>query len=550
MQHFSFPFGDPVFPLGDWHVSVQIITFENTYGLDAARSRVEETTDGWRVRADRLMWAGGQESADGGATLAAARLADGDGVALSVHAEHAETIRCTKVILTGLPEATLLARRWDEETIPDAGVLYQYPGYTKFGSQSTIQTPLIFLKLVSGDGYLAIRSLDADVRCKRIAAYRHEGALTLELIHEEAAARMTTRVDVPAWRIERTNDPAAVVRAHAAHLAEAHGLARWEEREDVPAWARDIAMVAAIHGMHWSGYIFNTYDQMLDMLRWITERIEGRRVLAYLPGWEGRYYWQYGDYRPEPRLGGVDGFRRLVAGAHALGVHLMPMFGANSANTGLPNFEQWGEPARMRSAGGHIEQGNKPDWDVSRAHDPGWQAILNPGAPTWRNRLVRQVRALVTEYDLAGDAVFFDTSHWWQNDPVHPVYDGLRALKDELRAGMPRLMVTGEGWYDALGAITPVSHSHVPSRWIDEIFTPANRTFDHLSAGDPSRGSTGVHERGTEPFRLGPLARHHWPTVTLVNGSIARAPERVEWVIAQARQYAEHFLGDSLHRDE
>ncbi len=74
--------------------------------------------------------------------------------------------------------------------------------------------------------------------------------------------------------------------------------------------------------------------------------------------------------------------------------------------------------------------------------------------------------------------------------------------------------------------------------------------FPFLSAGDPSRGSTGVHERGTEPFRLSALARHHWPTVTLVDGSIARAPERVERVIAQARQYAEQFLGDSPHHGE
>ena len=93
------------------------------------------------------------------------------------------------------------------------------------------------------------------------------------------------------------------------------GLVPWEERADVPAWAREIALCLTLHGMHWTGAIFNTYDQMLDAIRFVTDRIDGRHVLAYLPGWEGRYYWQYGDYRPEPRLGGADGFARLCAGA-------------------------------------------------------------------------------------------------------------------------------------------------------------------------------------------------------------------------------------------
>jgi hypothetical protein len=294
--------------------------------------------------------------------------------------------------------------------------------------------------------------------------------------------------------------------------------------------------------MHWSGYVFNTYAPMAAALRWITSRIEGQRVLAYLPGWEGRYYWQYGNFRPDPRLGGEEGFRQLTREAHVLGVHLMPMFAAHSANSASPNFAQWGEPARLRTAAGFIEQGNKPDWDIARAHDPAWQAILNPGAPTWRAELIRQVRALLDTYDLGADAHFFDTSHWWQNDPTHPVYEGLVALRAELKTLYPELLICGEGWYDALGAVTPVSHAHVPAHWAEEAFTPHNRGFAHLSTGDPSRGSTGVHERGTSPFEIAPLARHHWPTVTIVDGTIERAPEGVEAVIAQPHAYIARFL--------
>ena len=42
MQHFSFDFGDPVYELAGWKVGAQIITFENTYGLDPDLVRVED----------------------------------------------------------------------------------------------------------------------------------------------------------------------------------------------------------------------------------------------------------------------------------------------------------------------------------------------------------------------------------------------------------------------------------------------------------------------------------------------------------------------------
>jgi hypothetical protein len=215
----------------------------------------------------------------------------------------------------------------------------------------------------------------------------------------------------------------------------------------------------------------------------------------------------------------------------------MPMFGVNCVNKNLPGYDAWGAPAEMRSALGLVFQGNRPDWDTSRAHDPGWQAWLNPGAPSWRGRLAAQVSALVEAFDLP--AVFFDTTHVWINDPQHDVYDGLVGLRDELKSRFPELFIAGEGWYDALGAVTPLSHTpgHLPARW-SALFTNYNRCFQHLATGDPSRGSTGVHEAGHVPFALAPDEPHMIPTLTVVDGTMALARERVDEVIAQAKRYA------------
>ena len=110
------------------------------------------------------------------------------------------------------------------------------------------------------------------------------------------------------------------------------------------------------------------YREMLDVLRFLAERVSGEAILAYLPGWEGRYYWQYGDYRPEPRLGGSAEFARLADGARALGIHLMPMFGANCANLRLPALGAMPADAHLASGAGDGRAGIRGDAAAAGAH--------------------------------------------------------------------------------------------------------------------------------------------------------------------------------------
>lgn len=534
MHRFSFPFENPTFDLNGWQVSLQVITFENTYGLSADRTSLHDGNGSLNLQCESLATAGGDATA-GRAWIRAQP--HEDATDLVAGAEHRHKIRCLKLIISGLPLGNLTGQRWESPApVPSGGVVYRYP----FDSRTalSLHTPLVFLSDPSG-GFIYFRSLDPAVRAKRFAFIPQGDTLTAELIFEENGPQMGRKTVAPAWRIGRCADPEAIVEEHIGDLAECFGLEPWEKRWDVPDWAREIALVASIHGMHWSGYTFNTYADMLRTLEWICERIDSKRVLAFLPGWEGRYYWQYGTYRPEPRLGGAAGFRRLSEGARRLGVALMPMFGANCANTHTRGYNRWGWPSILRSASGLEFQGNRPDWDASRAHDPGWQAWLNPGAPLWRRHLLRQVTGLIDRYELP--AVFFDTHHIWDNDPRYPLYEGLRSLRDDLKRGREQLLVVGEGWYDALGAITPVSQVGAPAQW-DQIFSRYCRTFAHLMWGDPGRGSSGVHEAGYTGSGLVPDSPYWWPTVTIVDGTLETAPEQVERVIEQAHKYAETYL--------
>ncbi len=292
MQQFSFDFRDPVFDVDGWRLSCQVISFENTYGLPPSAS-VRRRGDVETIVADRLTWAGGQRDASGTARIDARNT--GDGIEVTVAASMPERIRCTKLIVSGLPDGELLGHRWSRQAVTRGGTTVHYP--------STTHTALAFLNLGDGE-HLYFESLDERVRAKRFAFVRRDDGVAVELIHEDAAYEMSGETHTPPWRIGRTRDPEAIVRRHDTHVARAFGIEPWETRADVPPWAREVSLVVALHGMHWSGYTFNTYDDMAAALDFIAARVEGRRVLAFLQGWEGRYYWQYGDYRPEPALGG------------------------------------------------------------------------------------------------------------------------------------------------------------------------------------------------------------------------------------------------------
>jgi len=535
MHQLSYDFKNALFEVGSFEVSLQVHTFENVYGLDPNTVTYQREGNRSVFSAERLTWAGGQETAEGKAALI---VEENHGEArMTAKAEHTRKIRCIKILISGLLADKVFSVWEGEQEISDEGRVFHYPD-----AWCDLVTPILFLK-TGLDRFIYFRSLDNKVRAKRIAVYpslypKTEG-LTVELIYEELAPKMSRVIESAPWVIGSADDPDKTMANHIDHVEKAFGLKPWEQRADVPQWAREIALIAYIHGQHWTGYIFNDYADMLKIITWLADRLEANRILVHVAGWEGRYYWQYGEYRPDPRMGGEEGFRRFAEGTKQLGSRIQLMIGANCANTNLDNFEQWGHSAYLRSAGGFVFQGNKPDWDTSRAHDHAWQAWLNPGCPTWRARLVEQVTQMVEKSNI--DSIFLDTDQVWTNDPAFPVYEGLLQLRDELKARCPNLLIAGEGWYDALGAVTPLVHPGMPKRY-PELLGKYCRCFAHNSWGDAGRGSTGVFEGGYTKFSMVPESRYWIPTAVFVEDTLDEGRENLEEIIEQAREYNRRYL--------
>jgi hypothetical protein len=528
VQFASFDLRDPVFDAFGFRLSLQIVTLENVYGLDPQQTSARHEGRGFAVRAAGLTWAGASERAPGAALIRVVPGGEG-AVRVRVKARARAPVRCVKLLVRDLAPPLAWVEEAGQRAVGPFGEILAYP--------NRLPLPLVCLR--AGEETLAARVEDTRVREKRFAlAPERSGPLAgrgvLEVIHEEDAAAFGPELEAPPIVLARGLARDAAVAAQLAFAERAFGLCPLPARADLPGWARELRLVATLHGMHWTGRVFLDYAAMRDALRFVCERIDGRHVLAYLPGWEGRYYWQYGEYRPEPRLGGEAGFAALCDEARRLGAHLMPMFGGNCVNATLPRFAGLDPGAVLKSATRNRFHGNQPDWDFARAHDTGWQLWLNPGHPGWRDALAGQIEALARRFGF--DGVFLDTIHVWANDADHPVVDGIRALVERLRQALPEVLLAAEHDYDALLGLFPLFQR---AYWgADPGWTARYALrFAHLCEGEPE-GRTGVHEFGVwrTPAAPPPWAARpgYLPTIAFQDDTLARSRPALEAAIAAA----------------
>lgn len=547
MHNLSYDSKNPVFCFNGFYFSIQVFTHENCYEIDKGAVSTDGTNENFHLECAGLTWAGGQEKAAGSVKLNAEKTSKG--AIFHLQAEHGtENIRCVKLAFKGMDTGELAGLRMPEtedrlKKIPPEGIILRYPN-----GFDGLYTPLLILKQAE-DNYIYFRSMDDRVRPKTFTVLPSRDKLDVELIFEQSAKEFKNTIDVPSWEVGTSCDYEYIMKEQAVFIEKTYRLKPWEKREDIPGWAKNISLVASVHCQHWTGYKFNTYEQVLENLRWIAGRIDPERVLAYLPGWEGRYYWQYGDFRPDPRLGGEEGFDKLINEVLKMGMHIMPMFMINGANPRTQGFEEWGEPSIVRTAGGFLQIGGSCDWDSSRHYDHNCGILLNPGSPAWQDRLVGQVNELIDRY--AFDGVFMDLAAVYINDPRYDVYQASVDIANRIRKDHPNVLMSGEGWYDAMSLSMPLTQPALvapgDTLWSDQPYPPLfdkyNRCFGHLGTGDPSRGSTGAFEWGYNfKTQRVPLRKGILPTVTIVDGTIKNAPGKVEEIIEDAKQYAKAYL--------
>lgn len=505
----SFDPRDPYFPLpgaGEVQWAVQVFTTRNGYGLD----EVDRSADP-DCSVHGYARLGQQVRVDAGQVVVRIER-QGSQWAFSIRAQHSEPIKSVKLILRGLPRSQL-AQGWWSPTTPRGRTQappfqWNYPSAewaTRWAAAGSVSVG-IESDVVSG-------------AVLHVARPAYGAGDEVEIVHAVPASEWAPDVQVPVIRLTLAEQPDEVrsgLTDHLVRVRASFGIPTWEERTDVPVWARELDLVVTLHGQHWTGHVFHTFAQMARRLEDLAGLVAPERVLVYLPGWEGRYYYDYPHYYPSPELGGGDGFAAFVDRAHRLGYRLMPMFGANGANAA--RYPGW-ESAAIRNPGNRYPvMLNSPDWDGDRFPE-GDQVFLNPGEPVFRAQLVEAVAGMVERFGV--DAAFFDTAGFWFDDPRYPLHEGYRLLVAELRERYPGLLLMSEGWWDAMTALFPMSQ-----QWLGvdrdishpEFLIDVARTTSHLAEGTPGLGSTGVHEQGFRRFRPPPLIAGHLPAISFTEG--------------------------------
>jgi hypothetical protein len=485
-----------------------------------------------RLACTGFVWAGGQEKAPG--SLVAMFKRAGTTIEWDAVVEMDRPIKTVSAIIRDVPRGQLslaggrVFDPHDNETL--GGYTFGAGDLHGPGAASGMTTALAVIQASDND-FFFLSSLDDRVRPKRFYFQPGERAYRVEAVYEHDAWRNDTRVTVPRWRVGRATSLDDAVAPHMAHVERAFDLQPWETRTDVQPWMRDVALVTTLHGMHYTGFMFNDYARMLDILRWMATQIPANRVLAFISAWDGRYYWDYPNYVAPARMGGEAGFRRLVSEGQKLGFRMMPMFGANSANRHQPVWSRIAGGVTQKIDGDRYDL-NWVDWNNDR-HQDGWLTYMNLGADAWRNHLTGRIADTIERYGV--DAYFLDIIGGHVNSTTGDMHEGTRRLVMDLREKYPKVACVGEMPYDALHGFIPMYHAGGGPRW-----QKYSRFFQHLSAPAPGRGSSGVHESGfgrfnPETLNLSPNAI---PTLQVVDDTFTRHRDTMAAIIAKAKERA------------
>jgi len=528
---FSFDFPEPAVVFGDHRFSFLIFTDENTYALDRTRMHAAGTADALKVSCDAFVWAGGQEHAAGSLSATFTRT----GATLEWHAtvEMERPIKAVTTVIRDVPRGLVSLGGGQPTDTKDGDLLGSYPfggGDLHNFDVTSMATPVAVVQAGDQD-FLYLTTLDSRVRPKRYYFQAGEHAFRVEAVYEHDGWREDRRVEVPGWRLGHASSLEAAIQPHMDHVEHAFDLRPWETRTDVPSWMRDIALVTTLHGMHYTGFIFNDYARQLEILQWMARQIPAERVLVFLSSWDGRYYWDYPNYAVPARMGGEAGFRRLISEAQRLGFKMMPMFGTNAANRKQPVWAQIA-PGSTYKIDGDLYNLNWVDWNNDR-HQDGWLTYMNLGADVWRNHLEGRIAEVIDRFGV--DAYFLDIVGGHVNSTTGDMHEGTRRLVDNLRARYPKVACVGEMPYDALHGFIPMYHAGGGARWRKYA-----RYFQHLSAPAPGRGSSGVHEWGFGKFNpdtLG-LSQTAIPTLQVVDDTFPKYRDTMAAIIARAKTRA------------
>ena len=511
-------------------VSLEVISFENVYTIPTYQVLDNQ------FYSQSLVW-GDTEQVDGEARLS---IDKEKALLINASARLDKDIRGIKIRIDDLPLGKLISSTSQDEQATEEGLFLKYPDGWR-----TLSHPLLVFE-IDKDRYLYIRCLDSTVNQKYFVIKKIGDKMRADIVQEQQGDSLSHSYSIPPIEVGITKTKEEIYQRQMEYIEKTFDVVPFEQSRIVPNWFKDVSLVVIMHMESFTGHIFHTYEQAYEDVKKLTEIIPGKNILVYFPGWEGRYYYKYGNYSPDERLGGEKALKECIQKIKEFGCKTMAMAGMNYANKNIPSINKIYKEAEFQSISGTKYRSVAVDFEGAHNYDFGELVSLNIANKKWADELFKQIKDFSLKYDF--DGVFLDIASLFINDKNHALYPGVCEFCDRLRTIKPNYLVSGEGFYDGLLRAMPLFQAtHVGEDMLyhdrinEELFNKYAREFGHLCLGDPSRGSTGVHELGENKNWRVPYRKGLIPTISLVDGSLELAPEKVKQIVENAIRYNKDF---------
>jgi len=512
----GYDFKDPYVEFDNLRFAVRLSTENNIYCPDPNSLHIEKTSaNELTLSSDVLSAAGGQLKTPGKIELKITNLGNSR-LSVKVSASHpTETCKTILVLIKGIEVKSFVSEypqaRGVKEFTNNADIMVTYP------SRSATM-PLVFITTPREEWF--VLSKDKELRRKGFAcSYDHLSQEPVILLsHDEDARKLSNSVESPEWIIGSGHTRLSIVKERCKDMEQNFNLIPYSKKTNTK-WIDELKLVAFFHGIHWTGHMFNTYEQMGDQLEWLCQTMNGKNIMAFLPAWDGRYYCTYPEHQPDERMGGREGLKLFVDRAHKLGVKVVLMFGGPN----LATFEFLKKhnlmDAGLKGTDGYPQLQNWLDWNSDLAIET-MGLIMNFGHPGYRQYMIDKTAELFEVYNV--DGVFLDGTLRWDNCPDYSPYEGLVSYVSEIREKYPSKLVMGEDGYDVVYGLFDMFHTSGGPLGLENYMLRYTRQFYYLSY-PAENGSAGIHEIGwslNSPTINSAKPEYTTPSISLFDGII------------------------------
>jgi hypothetical protein len=487
MYTLGYDFLDTFIECGDLAVAIRLSTTHNIYAPDPQRLSIDKEGDAIVMESAALIGGGGDIKCGGDIVLRIENTENGSLLVSASGSHNTELCRGMTLYIKGVDIESFTS---DSSNMPNhlfkkSGIHpLHYPG-------RDAMMPLIFAE--TGTESYFFLSKDKKIRPKAFSAHydfmHNEKVITLS--HQERVPERKSIIEMPLWKIGRVKDKMDIIKERFQDLEKYFGLYPFEKRKEYP-WLANIKFVLNLHGEHWTGHIFSTFDQMLERLRWVCKRIEGKNVLVFLPAWDGRYYTTYPDHKPSERLGGSAGLKKFIDEAHNLGTKIVLMLGGpNLATYKFLEDQNMFECVMRNEWGDYGSISAGLDWNGDLFPEPGGY-IINFGNPRLRDYMIESVSGLFDNY--GADGIFLDGAIRYENTPDYCPTTGIRDFCRCIQSKYPDKLLMGEDGYDVLWSAFGLYATSWQPLGLENSMLRYTRQSMYLSHPD-YKGSGGIHEQ-------------------------------------------------------